>query len=392
MERSGRPVGAVTRLHRRLTGGPLTRGRRILVWSLVALALILVLVASLTVWTERQVLDTDNWVETSSELLADDEIRALVAAELVDALFAQQDVEQAIARRLPPPLDGLASPAAGLVRQAALPAADTLLQRPRILELWASANRVAHAQLVAVLTGNEGGAVTTAEGEVVLDLGDLVQRLADELGLNVQLDPDAGRIVIADSDQLAAAQDAVEVIDALSALILIAVAVLLVVAVYLAAGFRRRALRGIGVGLILVGVVLLVVQRLIGNALVDRLTSEVTQPAGIRVWVIGTAILRDICIGLVAYGLVLLLGALLAGPTRPARWIRRKLAPTLRERPWAAYGVVALVFLLVLLWGPGEATRQLVGVIVLAVLVCLGVWALRRETLREFPPPPPGAT
>jgi hypothetical protein len=392
MERSGRPVGAVTRLHRRLTGGPLTRGRRILVWSLVALALVLVLVASLTVWTERQVLDTDNWVETSSELLADDEIRALVAAELVDALFAQQDVEQAIARRLPPPLEGLASPAAGLVRQAALPAADTLLQRPRILELWASANRVAHAQLVAVLTGNEGGAVTTAEGEVVLDLGDLVQRLADELGLNVQLDPDAGRIVIADSDQLAAAQDAVEVIDALSALILIAVAVLLVVAVYLAAGFRRRALRGIGVGLILVGVVLLVVQRLIGNALVDRLTSEVTQPAGIRVWVIGTAILRDICIGLVAYGLVLLLGALLAGPTRPARWIRRKLAPTLRERPWAAYGVVALVFLLVLLWGPGEATRQVVGVIVLAVLVCLGVWALRRETLREFPPPPPGAS
>jgi hypothetical protein len=392
MERSGRPVGAVTRLHRRLTGGPLTRGRRILVWSLVALALVLVLVASLTVWTERQVLDTDNWVETSSELLADDEIRALVAAELVDALFAPQDVEQAIARRLPPPLEGLASPAAGLVRQAALPAADTLLQRPRILELWASANRVAHAQLVAVLTGNEGGAVTTAEGEVVLDLGDLVQRLADELGLNVQLDPDAGRIVIADSDQLAAAQDAVEVIDALSALILIAVAVLLVVAVYLAAGFRRRALRGIGVGLILVGVVLLVVQRLIGNALVDRLTSEVTQPAGIRVWVIGTAILRDICIGLVAYGLVLLLGALLAGPTRPARWIRRKLAPTLRERPWAAYGVVALVFLLVLLWGPGEATRQVVGVIVLAVLVCLGVWALRRETLREFPPPPPGAS
>jgi hypothetical protein len=388
VERSEGFGAAVERFHHRLTGGPPTRGRRILVWGLVALALVLVLAGSLTVWVERQVLNTDNWVATSSKLLADDDIRDLVAADLVDSLFAQEDIEQAIAARLPSQLDGLAAPTAGLVRQAALPAAENLLERPRVQQLWADANRVAHTALVAILEGNEGGVLTTTGGDVVLDLGELVDRLAQELGLNVQLDPDAGQIQIADSQQLAQAQDAVSIIDPLSILILIAVFVLLIVAVYLASGFRRETLRGIAVGLILVGVLLLVVQRLVGNALVDELTSEVTRPAGFRVWVIGTALLRDICIALVAYGIVLLLGVLLAGPTRPARWIRRKLAPTLRERPWAAYGVVALVFLLVLLWGPGEATRQVVGVIILAVLVGLGVWALRRETLKEFPPSP----
>ena len=45
----------------------------------------------------------------------------------------------------------LAAPAAGLVRQAALHAADKLLERPRVQQLWANANRVAHERLVAVL-------------------------------------------------------------------------------------------------------------------------------------------------------------------------------------------------------------------------------------------------
>ena len=385
MEGSG---GSGASLNHRLTDGPPTRRRRVLVWGLVALALVLVLAASLTIWVQRQALDTDNWVETSSELLADDEVRALVAAQLVDSLFAQQDVEQAIADRLPPELARLAAPAAGLVRQAAVPAAENLLERPRVQELWANANRLAHTQLVAVLEGNEGGAITTTGGEVVLDLGELVQGLADQLGLSVQLEEDAGQIVIADSDQLAAAQDAVAMIDPLSIFILIAVFVLLILAVYLAAGFRREALRGIAVGLILVGLLLLVVVRLLGDALVEALTTDVSRPAGTQVWAIGTALLRDISIGLVAYGIVLLVGVLLAGPTRPARWIRSKLAPTLRERPWLAYAVVALVFLLVLLWGPTGATRQIVGLVILAVLVGLGVWALRRETLREFPASP----
>ena len=75
MEGSGGFRGGVARFHHRLTDGPPTRGRRILVWGLVALAMLLVLVCSLTVWVQRQALDTDNWVDLSTELLENDDVR-----------------------------------------------------------------------------------------------------------------------------------------------------------------------------------------------------------------------------------------------------------------------------------------------------------------------------
>jgi hypothetical protein len=159
---------------------------------------------------------------------------------------------------------------------------------------------------------------------------------------------------------------------------------LIVVAVYLAAGFRREALRAIGASLVGVGLLVLVVRRLVGEALVDSLTTSATRPAGTAVWAIGTGLLRDIAAGLALYGALLLFGAWLAGPTRAAREIRRHLAPTMC-RPARVYGAVGVVFLLAILWGPTDATRRLAGVLVLGALAAIGVEALRRQTIREFP-------
>ncbi len=357
-------------------------------WGLVALATILVLVCSLTLWVQRQALNTDNWVDLSTELLADDEVRGALSVRLVDSLYEQTDVREQLAQRLPGPLDALAAPAAGLIREAAINAADSLLERPRVQELWADANRAAHERLVAILREDSDRLIQSSQGQVILDLTPLVMRLNDQLGLDVALPEGAGRYVIAESDQLAAAQTAVAVIDPLSVLMIIAVVVLLAVAVYLAAGFRRETLRGIGLTLIVIGVLLLVVRRLVGNALVDELTTDTNRSVGWTVWVLGTNLLRDIAIAILVYGLVLLLGALLAGPSRWATWIRAKLAPTMRDRPLLFYGAVALVFLLLLLWSPLNSQRGIWGTLLLAVLVGLGVWALRRQTVKEFPASP----
>jgi hypothetical protein len=380
---------ALRRAHHRMTDGPPTRGRRILVWGLVALAMILVIVCSLTIWVQRQALNTDNWVDLSTELLADDDVREAVSVRLVDSLYEQTDVQERLAQRLPPPLDPLAAPAAGLIREAAINAADSLLQRPRVQELWADANRVAHERLVAILREDSDRLIQSSQGEVILDLTPLVVRLNDQLGLDIALPEGAGRYVIAESDQLAAAQTAVAVIDPLSVLMIIAVVALLAVAVYLAAGFRREALRGIALALVVIGVLLLVVRRLVGTALVDELTSDPNRDVGWTVWILGTNLMRDIAIAILVYGLVLLLGALLAGPSRWATWVRSKLAPAMRDRPLLVYGAVALVFLLLLLWSPLDTDRGVWGTLLLAVLVGLGVWALRRQTIKEFPPASP---
>jgi hypothetical protein len=389
VEDSGGFREGVVRFHHRLTDGPPTRGRRILVWGLVGLAMILVIACSLTIWVQRQDLETDNWVDLSTELLEDDDVRGALAVRLVDALYDGTDVQQQLSERLPPPLDRLAAPAAGLVRQAAVDAADTLLERPRVQELWANANRAAHERLVAILKEDSDRLIQSYNGQVVLDLNPLVVGLNEQLGLNVSLPEGAGTYVIADSDQLAAAQTAVAVIEPLSILAVIAVLALLAIAVYLAAGFRREALRAIAISLIVVGVLLLVIRRLVGNALVDELTSDTNRSVGWTVWILGTNLLRDLCIGLIAYGLVLLIGVLLAGPTRWARWLRAKAAPVMRDRPFLAYGAVALVFLLLLLWSPLDSQRSIWGTLVLAALVALGVWALRRQSLKEFPPASP---
>ena len=201
------------------------------------------LASSLTIWVKQQLLDTDRWVNTSSQLLEQKDVRDAVAQRLVDGVFQDDQVEQRLANRLPPNLAPLAPPIAGALQNVALDAAENLLQRPAVQTLWADINRRVHTRLVDVLEGNEGGRVTTANGEVVLDLSPLVLRLEDQLGVQTNLSPDAGKITIMTSKQLGAAQDAVQTIKVLSPILAIVVLVLLVLGVYLAQGFRREAVR-----------------------------------------------------------------------------------------------------------------------------------------------------
>ncbi len=364
--------------------GEVVPGRRWPVWTVLGVALVLLLASALTVWVKRQALETDNWVETSAQLLEDEQVREAVAAEMVDALFSSVDVEAQLKDALPPELDPLAEPATGLLRQAALEAADRLLQRPEVQSLWEEANRRAHEQLVALLEGNEGGVVETGDGTVVLDLRELVERLGEQFGFDVPpSDPEAGQITIMESDELAAAQDAARAIDVLSVLTVAIVVALLALAVYLGEGFRREVLRAMALGLIGVGVILLAVRRVVGEAVVDGLTSASTHEAGAEVWLIGTSLLRDLALGLVLYGTVLLIGVLLAGPTRWATALRRGLAPTVRAHPPLIHLAVAAVFAALLLWGPNAGGRRLLAVLLLAALALAGAELLRRQILRE---------
>jgi hypothetical protein len=161
--------------------------------------------------------------------------------------------------------------------------------------------------------------------------------------------------------------------------------VLVVVAVALARGFRREVLRALAVSLVILGVLLLVVRRLAGRSVVDSLTTPTNEDAGWHVWLLGTSLLRDIALALVLYGIVLLFAVWLVGPSRWAVAVRRRLAPVMRRQPALVYGVVAVLFLLFLLWGPTDASRQLGGVLVLAALVAVGIEFLRRMILEEFP-------
>jgi hypothetical protein len=49
------------------------------------------------------------------------------------------------------------------------------------------------------------------------------------------------------------------------------------------------------------------------------------------------------------------------------------------------WGSVGFIFLLLVLWGGTHALREWWGILLLGGLIALGVVALRRETLKEFP-------
>lgn len=372
------------------------RTRTILVWVLFALGTLVIFVGSLTVWVKRQALDTDAWVDTSTNLLENDEVREALSVYIVDQLYANADPQGVLEERLPENLQGLAGPIAGALRQPAVEGVDEFLQRPRVQALWENVNRIAHQELLAVLEDETRGNVTTGSGTVTLNLRTLVVNIGEELGFGEELDarlpPDAGQIVILESDQLEAAQKGVKAIKWMSWLVILIAFACFAGAVWLARG-RRAMLRNVGVALFLVGILLLVVRRAVGNYIVDALTSgESLRGAVDSTWFIGTSLLAEVAWALIVYGVIILIGTWLAGPSRYAARVRAFIGPTLRDRPGLAWGTLAAVYLLVVLWAPVPALRNWLGVLVLGALVALGFEAFRRVVVGELEPgAPPSA-
>ena len=368
----------------------MTRRRSIAVWTLIVLASLLALVSALTVWSKQQLLDTDKFTSSSAKLLANDDVRATLSNRLVDLLNQRVDVQAQLEEKLPPRAKGAAPAIAAAIQNSTGQVINAFLGTAQAQALWERVNRRAHTALVNVLEGKDAGPVSTANGDVVLDLRPVIQRVAERLGVGDRLKgrapPDSGEIVLLKSDQLDAAQKSVRVLNALSSWLWFAVVALLALAVYLAHGTRRTMLEAVGLSLLTVGVLLLVIRRFVGDAIVDSLVkTETSKPAVHAIWLIETDLLRDIALALVFYGLFALIAGIVAGPSRLAVGLRRWLAPTWRERPVLVWVAATVLFLVFLAWGPSGGSRRLLGVLILAALLALGLEVWRRQTLREFP-------
>jgi hypothetical protein len=365
-----------------------SRRRRVVVWVLIAAATLLAFASALTVWVHRQALDTNAVTKASTQMLENDQVRGALSMYLVDQVYDNVNVSQTLSARLPKQLQPLAAPLAGGLRQLSVQAANQMLQRPRVQQLFAKAVHDAHAAFIRIINGNAKSLASTG-GIVYLDLKPLLAQLADQIGIGkrlvAKLPPSAGRIEVMKQSQLDAIQTGAKVIKALTIFLAIVVFGLYALAVYLARGFRRPTLRNVGVAFVIVGVVLLVVRRVAGNMLVDSLSSgDIQQPAR-NVWLIASSLLSDLAWAFVGYGLLVAFAAVLAGPTRPAVWVRRALAPIFRDHVGLVYTVVGILYLLVVLWAPTRLQTTWYWVIVFAALIGVGVEIFRRQTIKEFP-------
>ena len=363
------------------------RGHRVLSIVCLALAAILLLVASTTAWVRNQVLDTDNWVATSSELLEDPAVVDSLSRYVVDQLYSSVDIQTELEDVLPEALQPLAGAVAAAVREPATDGVAALLGTDRVQRLWAELNRRAHDLLVGVLE-DDLRVVDTTDGTVTLNLGDIVRELGASLGLPEdvldRIPEDAGQIVLVRSDQLAAAQRAVEVTRVVSTWAFILVVALYAGAVYLARD-RRKTLRNVGWSVVGVGILLLLVHRLALAYVVSMVELPSNEPPVRAAYRIASVMLVQMAWSGILIGVVTVLGALYAGPSRVATTIRRTLAPGWNIDAWGVWATATIVFALLVLWSPTPAFEEWWSTLTLAVLFGLGVEALRRRSLAEFP-------
>ena len=187
------------------------RQHRKLGLALIVIASVIAFLAVFSIWANRQLLETDSWVETSTELLEDEEIRGQLSNFMVDTIYANVDVQGELAQTLPPRLQPLAGPAAGALRTLLDRLANEALQRPRVQEAWENINRAMHERLITVVEED-------VDEPVTLDLGDIVEGVGAQAGLNIadRLPPDAGQIEVIPAEDLSTARKAVDLLEKLA--------------------------------------------------------------------------------------------------------------------------------------------------------------------------------
>jgi len=348
---------------------------------------VLLLLSSFAVWVDRVALNTDEFVDTSRELIADDAIRRAVATRAVDELFGSVDVETEIEGKLPKDLKSLSGPATAGLREGSYQLVGRALRQPRLQRLWALSVEQSHETLVRVLE-SDGETVSTEGGVVTLDLEQIVLEAADRIGLRSevegQLPADVGRIEILRSDELDTAQDAFRLLNTLAWVLPLLTLAAFALAAWLS-GDRRRTMRRIGITVLVVGLVGLLAANVVGNYVVDSLVAATeNRTAAGNAWDILAELLRSSFRWLVVGGVLFLVAAWLAGPGRRAVAVRRILAPALRERVWA-YATLGVFALALIFTGPAGDFARYLAVLTLVTLGAVWIEQMRTQTLRDFP-------
>lgn len=297
---------------------------------LVIIAAILISLAIPAIWVNRMITSTDYYVATVSPLAEDQAIQDAVAAAASDAAIEQLDLTARLKARLPEDLAFLAAPISNAADDFIRKQATTFVRSDGFPRLWNQANQIGHKAFVAAVTGRQDGAVQVAAGTITLDVGVLVDTLLERLAAsgfdlvkNVPTGSIDRTITLYQSDTLAQASVIVDGVQRIALALPLLGLALLAGAVALAAD-RRRTLLWSGWSLLLLTLLPLqaiyIGQSYIGGQLLS-LTSIPAAAAQNAYAIIFADLIRaeQLFVGI---SLLLIVGTLLAGPSRWATALR----------------------------------------------------------------------
>jgi hypothetical protein len=363
--------------------GP-SRTRLIFARILTVIGILLVVISALANYVKRGALDESRFRTTARQLVSDRTITDQLALSLVDQLYSNTDVAGTLKEKLPPNLQQLAVPIAGLARNAADTAAKGLLTRPKVQDLFVESASRAQRLFVAVLDGDTTRLQAT-NGDVVLDLHPILLKLAERFNIDQStISPTSGQILLLHSDQLKTGQRATRALRFVANWIWALALIAWAAAIWLARGRRRLEVRAIAIGFLAAGFLILIVRGLAERYFVnDLIKSDSVRPAGQHAFEIITNLLKGAGWTAVIVGVVAMVGVWLTGPGRRAGQTREFLAPYMSGA--GAYAVTVGGYLLLLWWRPTPQFGYWVNVIIFFVLLMIGTEILRRQLAREHP-------
>ncbi|GAA3506743.1 hypothetical protein GCM10019016_138580 [Streptomyces prasinosporus] len=393
--------------HRRLRGAGAS--------VLLVLTLLLAPFAVVAAWVQDTVTDTDRYVRTVAPLAADPAVQEALTDRLTTRVVTALDVEaitdslgEALADAGAPPrvvegAEALAGPLRSAATDVVHRTVDGVVGSDTFQQAWEGSNRRAHAAVVAMLTGEREGAISTAGDAVVLDLGAVVDRVRERLvdaGFErAAAIPDTDRTVtLLRTEKLEQAQDAMLLLDVVGVWLPVLTAVLAALAVWTAVRHRLMLLiTALGVAATMA--VLLVALAVLRRVYLDSVPEAALPPdAAAAVFDTFLRFLRDSARTLLVVSLVTAVAAHLYGPGRFARGVRRVTGrgaaaagralgrAGLRtgasgrfaagHRAWITGVVVGAGALTLVLWNhPTAGVVLLVLGLVLAVLAVVAVYA-----------------
>jgi hypothetical protein len=319
------------------------RWRTIVATLLIVIGCVLAPLSVVAVWSSNQLTNTDRYVETVSPLADEPAIQDAIADKITDEVFTYIDVEaitqqalEALGNQGFPPqlatqLQALSAPLATGIESFTRNQVDRVVESDAFADAWVAANRVAHEQLVAALTGTGSGSITVDNDTVSVNMAALIQtvkeRLVDRGFTLAERIPEVdASFVLFQSQDVARAQRAFNVIDTLGVWLPIIALLLIAIGVYVAKN-HRRALVGAGVGVAVSMVVLALGLTIFRSIYLDAIPSDVL-PHDAAAALYDT-IVRFLRLGLrtvLVLALIVALGAFLTGESVTAVRTRRGLA------------------------------------------------------------------
>jgi hypothetical protein len=303
--------------------------------KLIVIGVLLVSLAISALWLNRTIMDENRWVDTMAPLAQNTAIQDYVAKSTADAIFANVNIQQYVAdalgtKPLPPQLLLLTTPITNAIQNFISESAVKFTRSPQFAVVWEKTLRLTHKAFIAAISDKSTGVVTKQGGTVTLDVSALITEVKKALtdkGLgfinNIPIPVSQQQITIVDSPALAQLGYMIQLMNAMAWVLPLFAIALLGGGVALAAN-RRKAVLWMGIGIILLTVI--PVQAIyLGQIPFAKAALELAKMPTDAAQSAYTIIFRYLVTAnqIASFiGLVFVIGAILAGPSKWATSLR----------------------------------------------------------------------